>query len=112
MPDIHQLIIWQWIIIGGAVLAVQGRRLKRLEKVPSHPLTSQIGRLEEQVRRLEADLDAVAWQVEQLPEALAERVQRNSRRRSTVVDTPFDGHRRPMSPGASERLGPVDAQAS
>lgn len=99
MPDVTEVLIWALIIGGGWVLAVQSIRLRRLEKVPRYPLSAQIGRLQEKVRRLQADHDAyakrqgrhlreldatsgrleedlraVAEQVDMLPDAVVERL--------------------------------------
>lgn len=108
MPGVPEVLLGSFIVTGAWVLVVLSIRVRRLEKMPRNPLSAQIGRLQDKVRklqadhevhaqrqgrhlreldattaRLEGDLRAVAAQVERLPDAVVDRLRRPQERPST-----------------------------
>lgn len=104
MPGVPEVLVGSLIVTGAWVLAVLSIRVRRLERVPRSPLSAQIGRLQDKVRtlqadhevhaqrhgrhlreldattaRLESDLQAMAAQVERLPDAVVERLRPQER---------------------------------
>lgn len=52
-----ELLVLQFIILAAWVLVVHGIRIRKLERVPRSPLSAQIGALQDQVRKLQAEHD-------------------------------------------------------
>lgn len=128
MPDVPEVLIGSLTVTGAWVLAVLSIRVRRLERVPRSPLSAQIGRLQDKVRklqadhevyaqrqgrrlreldattaRLEGDLRAVAAQVERLPDAVVEGLRRQEKRPSSYPRGSLGSGRHPfMSEGPDD----------
>lgn len=55
MPGVPEVLLGSFIVTGAWVLVVLSIRVRRLEKMPRNPLSAQIGRLQDKVRKLQAE---------------------------------------------------------